>query len=399
MRREDADQLNGFAVNKRLVPFALIMWLGFLSIGMPLPVLSIFVQDRLGFDALVVGFVIGAQSFATLVSRQLAGRMCDARGPKPTTFVGLGAASAAGVCYLAADRLFGAPTLALSILLIGRLLLGFGESLFITSVAAWSITRVGSANAGRAMAWSGISMYGALAVGAPVGTYVAHIAGFQAVALCSVVAPLLGAVAAAVLRPLLTEKQARGSFLSVIGNIWIPGLCMALASSGVGTISAFLALYYDRLAWSGVGLALTAFGSAYILMRLLFGGLPDKIGGFTVALASLVTEAAGLLTIWLAPSPIVALIGTALTGLGYSLVFPSMGVEALKSAGSLNRGLVLGAFFACFDLGVALAGPSAGLVAQTFGLNAVFPAAAILALLACLLLLSRLSTSNRGARN
>jgi hypothetical protein len=85
-----------------------------------------------------------------------------------------------------------------------------------------------------------------------------------------------------------------------------------------------------------------------------------------------------------------------LTGLGYSLIFPSMGVEALKSAASQNRGLVLGAFFACFDLGVALAGPSAGLVARTFGLSTVFLTAASLAMLACLLLLSHVSFSHKG---
>jgi hypothetical protein len=63
----------GFAVNRQLAPFALVACLGFLSVGIPLPVLSLFVHDSLGFNTLIVGFVIGAQSFATLVSRRYAG--------------------------------------------------------------------------------------------------------------------------------------------------------------------------------------------------------------------------------------------------------------------------------------------------------------------------------------
>jgi MFS family permease len=92
---------------------------------------------------------------------------------------------------------------------------------------------------------------------------------------------------------------------------------MALASAGIGTMSAFLPLYYGRHGWSGVGAALMAFGSAYILMRLIFGGLPDRIGGFNVAMASLATETLGLVTIWLAPTPDIGLAGATLTGLSY----------------------------------------------------------------------------------
>ena len=81
-------------------------------------------------------------------------------------------------------------------------------------------------------------------------------------------------------------------------------------------------------------------------------------------------------TIWLAPTPGIGLAGATLTGLGYSLIFPALGIEALRRASTQNRGLTLGAYLACFDLGIAMAGPVAGLIAQAFGLETVFPAAA-----------------------
>jgi MFS family permease len=383
----------GADVNRQLAPFALVACLGFLSVGIPLPVLSLFVHDRLDFNALIVGFVVGAQSFATLVSRRYAGRMCDSRGPKPTTLAGLAAASVSGLCYLASCQAIGSPVLALAILLLGRIVLGVGESLFITATAAWSVARVGSAHAGRAMAWSGISMYSALAIGAPIGTQVYRSLDFNAVAYCAIAMPLVAIAVAALLRPLTVEPQPHISYLQLLGRMWPPGLGMALASAGVGTISAFLPLYYNRHGWSGVGAALMAFGSAYILMRLIFGGLPDRIGGFNVAMASIATETLGLVTIWLAPTPGIGLAGATLTGLGYSLIFPALGIEALRRASTQNRGLALGVYLACFDLGIAMAGPVAGLIAQAFGLETVFPAAAGAAILAFVLTASTRTTS------
>ena len=48
-----------------LAPLFLIIFLGFLAIGAPLPALSLYVHDGLGFSPAVVGWTIGIQSLAT----------------------------------------------------------------------------------------------------------------------------------------------------------------------------------------------------------------------------------------------------------------------------------------------------------------------------------------------
>jgi predicted MFS family arabinose efflux permease len=186
-----------------------------------------------------------------------------------------------------------------------------------------------------------------------------------------------------------TDARAVGdpeaSFLKTLLLIWTQGVAMALASSGVGTITAFLALRYQGAGWSGPGLGLFGFGVAYLAIRFLFGGIPDRLGGYRTAVLSLLVEAVGLAVIWRAPTPLVAVTGAALTGLGYSLVFPSLGVEAMRRVSSDNRGLVLGVYLACFDLGLAIAGPVAGIVTEIFDLPAAFAAAAVAALAALVL--------------
>ena len=58
-------------------------------------------------------------------------------------------------------------------------------------------------------------------------------------------------------------------------------------------------------------------------------------------------------------------------------MFPSLGVEAVRRVPAESRGVALGAFLACFDLGLGAAGPAAGLLASGFGLQAAFVVAAV----------------------
>jgi MFS family permease len=174
------------------------------------------------------------------------------------------------------------------------------------------------------------------------------------------------------LRAVAAPPHARTSFTKVVGAVWIPGIGLALSSVGFGAITTFVALVFAGRGWGFAWPAFTTLSVAFVMGRLIFGHLPDTLGGAKVALVCVLIEAAGQALIWLAPGSELVLIGAALTGFGYSLVYPGFGVEAVRRAPPESRGLATGAYTAFLDLALGLANPALGLIAGGAGLASVF---------------------------
>src|SRR5947207_2940242 len=364
-----------------LLPIMGLVFIAFLVIGLAMPVLPLHVHQGLGLGTFIVGLVAGSQFAASLVSRVWAGRHADSRGAKHAVVTGLVLAAVAGLLYLLSLRFVSAPAISVTILLLGRALLGAGESFIITGAQAWGLALSGAQNTGKVLAWIGTAMYAAFALGAPAGTTLYGSFGFTAIALATTIVPLAALLLVAPLRRVAPTARVRPSLTKVVAAIWLPGVGLALTSAGFGAMTAFVALLFAARGWT-VWPAFTTFAVAFIVARMLLGHLADRMGGAKVALTCLLIEAAGQALLWLAPSSLIALIGAALTGFGYSLVYPGFGVEAVRRAPPQSRGLVMGAYTACLDLALGLASPALGLIASGAGLSTVFLASTLVVLCA-----------------
>jgi MFS family permease len=362
-----------------LLPIIGVVLVAYLVIGLAMPVLPLHVHEGLRLSTFVVGLVAGSQFAAALLSRPWAGVYADSRGPKRAVVMGLVVAVASGLFYLLSLRFTGTPAPSVTILLLGRVLLGVGESFIITGALSWGLALAGPENTGKVMSWVGTALYAAYAVGAPAGTelYAGH--GFAAIALAATTIPLVALLFVAPLRAASQPPAARRpAFTKVVGAVWMPGLGVAISGVGFGAITTFIVLLFAQHGWGQAWLALTLLSLAFIIGRVLFGHLPDRIGGAKVALVCVLIEAAGQALIWLAPWSALALMGVTLTGFGYSLVYPGFGVEAIRRAPAESRGFAMGAYTAFLDLSLGLASPVLGLVAGGFGLGAVFLASALI---------------------
>ncbi len=107
-----------------------------MTVGLPLPVIPLFVHQELGFGNTVVGVAVGIQFLATVLTRgtpdvwqtSTALNVPSCRGCWPAP----GGRGMAGRCAAAA-----AGARRLGLLLLGRLILGFGESQLLTGNLSW----------------------------------------------------------------------------------------------------------------------------------------------------------------------------------------------------------------------------------------------------------------------
>ena len=361
-----------------LLPIVAVVFTAYLVVGLAMPVLPLHVHRGLGQDTLVVGLVAGSQFAASLISRFWAGHHADSRGAKQAVISGLVIAALAGLLYLLSLRFVGEPDVSVSILLLGRALLGGGESFIVAGALIWGFALIGPQNTGKVMAWVGTAMYVAFAAGAPVGNALYSTYGFAAIATATTLIPLATLLLVVPLRGVAATRHARPSLTRVVSAVWLPGVGLALSSVGFGAIITFVALLFAGRGWDPAWPAFTTVSVAFVVGRLIFGHLPDRLGGARVALACVLIEAVGQAFIWLAPTSELVLVGAALTGFGYSLVFPGFGVEAVHRAPPESRGLATGAYTAFLDLALGLSNPALGLIAGKAGVASVFLVSALM---------------------
>jgi MFS family permease len=364
--------IRGRGGTRHIVGFVYFTFVCYLSIGLPLAVLPPYVHFRMGFSAALAGLVISIQYIATLLSRPWAGRISDRAGAKVSVLWGMAACTTSGVLLVAAAAFHLNPLLSLSTLILSRLVLGVGESLGSTGSTLWAITSAGSEHTAKVISYNGISTYGAMALGAPLGVVMDLHWGLASIGMLTI---LIGAVSLAVAfrkSPVPVAPGEHLPFTHVFGRVAPHGMGLALGGVAYSVLATFVTLFYVSRHWDGAALCLTAFGVAFILARLLFIRTIDQFGGFRVAMTCLSVESLGMVLLWRAPSPWVALSGAALAGFGFSLVFPALGVEAVKRVTQNNRGTALGVYTAFADVSFFLTGPLAGAVIGVYGYSSVF---------------------------
>ncbi|MGB9094990.1 MFS transporter [Erwinia sp.] len=376
---------SGLRLNLRIISVVIFNFASYLTIGLPLAVLPGYVHDVMGYSAFWAGLVVSLQYFATLLSRPHAGRYADLWGPKKVVVFGLCGAFLSGICYALAA--FGAsmPVFSLVMLCLGRVILGIGQSFAGTGSTLWGVGVVGSLHIGRVISWNGIFTYGAMAIGAPLGVGIYQLGGLMLLA-GIIIAIALIAIVFALPRP--NVKSSKGKplpFRAVLGKIWGYGVILALGSAGFGVIATFITLFYQDKGWEGAAWALTLFSGAFVGTRLLFPNAINRHGGLAVALVCLAVEAIGLFLVWGSVDPWMAKLGAFFTGAGFSLVFPAIGVVAVKAVPPQNQGSALAAYTTFMDLSLGITGPLAGFAMSYLGVPVIYLISGVLVCIAMLL--------------
>ena len=339
------------------------LFFGYLGLTAAIPVLPGFVRDRYDASDFLVGLVVTATALTALLIRPLAGGQADYRGNRLVMQAGAILVALGGAAYFLPIGLAG--------LVLDRLVLGVGEAALFTAGAVWVVSLAPHSRRAQLIGLYGVSMWGGISAGTFLGALLNNL-GYGAVwALCTVT-PLVGlALISSAPAPARPSGPRKPTGL-MLRPALTPGLALALAAGGYAALAAFVVLHLDdRGVGSGV-VVLSCFSLVYAGTRLVIGRLPDKYGPRRVATACAVCEAVGLLVIAVAPNLPIALLGSIVMGVGFSLLHPSLALMVMNRTDKSQQGAALGAYTSFWDLGVAVWGPVGGVIAGALGYEAVF---------------------------
>ena len=340
---------------------------GYLAFGAALQALPAYVPEKFGGGALASGTAVGIAFLATACGRPFAGWLADGGWSRPVVLIGGVLTAAGGVGQLVAPNL--------GVLLFARLVMGAGEAALFSAALPWVLAGTRVAQRGRVAGWFGLSMWGGLAGGPVIASLVGEWVWWTVVGLAaaSMVLVLTTRADPGRVEPLVRIRRVRDLLPA---GVPLPGATIGLAAYGYGTIAALLVL---RLRDDGIGVdgfALAVFAAAFLIVRFAGSPLVDRYGGRVVAASTVGVEVVALVGIALADGPVGALVFTALAGLGMALIYPACVSMTLDRVRGLRPGVSMGVMTSFWDLGVMVAGPLGGLVAERLGFPTAFFVAA-----------------------
>ena len=249
--------------------------------------------------------------------------------------------------------------------------MGAGEAALFSGALPWVLAGDPVAQRGRLAGWFGLSMWGGLAAGPVIASLVGDRVWWTVVGLAVLSTILVSTTRAdpGRVEPLVRIRRVREL---VPAGVPLPGATIGLAAYCYGTVAALLVL---RLRADGIAIdkvALAVFAAAFLVVRFAGSPLVDRYGGRAVAAATVPIEIVALVGIAVARGPVSAVVFIALAGFGLALVYPACVSMTLDRVRGLRPGVSMGVMTSFWDLGVMVAGPLGGLVAERLGFPAAF---------------------------
>jgi MFS family permease len=158
-------------------------------------------------------------------------------------------------------------------------------------------------------------------------------------------------------------------------------VALVVMTLGAATVYAFLPLH---AAAGGLGRAAWFFplmSGCTIVCRLLLRRASDQFGRTRVLVPALLAIALGQVALAAPPTVLSLVIGAALLGSGYSMLYPTLVALVVDRTPAAERGRAIGTLSAAWDVGLAIGSPLIALLVDARGYSAGFLASALSAAL------------------
>jgi MFS family permease len=365
-----------------------------------LPTLSLYLRD-VGATKQQIGIVMGSFAIGLLVFRPGLGRLADQRGRKLVLLIGVVVAALAPLCYLF--------TQSLPLLMAIRVFHGISIAAFTTAYSALIVDLAPPAQRGELIGYMSLTNPIGMAIGPALGGYVLAAAGYTPLFLLAAGLGFGATLCALGIQaggaPRQTERKSASTDSSwrllLSDRFRIPTLLLLLIGLAFGTLSTFLPLFIqeqviqeqETAASFNAGLFYTAAAIASFTVRLPTGRASDRFGRGRFITLSLILYTVSMLMLWQATQESTFLLAGIVEGAGAGIFLPTTIALLADRSQPQERGRVFGLCMSGFDLGIAIAGPTLGMVAEQVGYRGLFALAAMLTGTALVIFVSQSSRS------
>ncbi|MCH4904065.1 MFS transporter [Cylindrospermopsis raciborskii CHAB3438] len=366
----------------------LLFWSALASL---LPTLPLYIES-LGSTKQQIGIVMGSFAVGVLVFRPQVGKLADRQGRKLVLLIGMVVATIAPLGYLAVKSLVG--------LMLIRAFHGISIAAFATAYIALVSDLAPNDRRGEIIGYMSLVNPIGVAVGPALGGYLQAIAGYTPLFIFSGLLAGLGLICVIPITNPPTwknNKQETGDdFWGILisPRVRVPTIILLMIGFSIGTIHTFIALYIKSIGVDlNAGLFFAAAAISSFVIRLFVGRASDKYGRGLFVTLSLIAYSIAMLIIWQANSSPILLLGAIVEGAASGIAIPMISAMMTDRALPHERGRIFSVSLTGFDLGLGIAGPVVGYIAQSTSYRHVFGLSFSLTLLAILIFISQ---SNHG---
>ncbi|MBP5971354.1 MFS transporter [Brasilonema sp. CT11] len=356
--------------SKLLILFAagLLFWS---SIGSLLPTLPLYVES-VGATKQQIGIVMGGFAIGLLFFRPFLGRLADWRGRKIVLLIGTLVAAIAPLGYLSVKSI--------PLLIVVRAFHGISIAAFTTGFNALVADMAPSEKRGEIIGYMSLVNPIGIAIGPALGGYLQAGVGNQILFLITAELAFVAflGLLTIVNPPLPIHHQGNIQnlqFWQVLFSprVRIPAFIMLLVGLAFGALHVFVPLFIKS---TGVnlnpGLFYTAAAVASFGIRIFTAKASDRFGRGLFITISLVLYTLALSVLWLANSPAAFLFASMIEGIASGTLIPIIAVLMVDRAHAYERGQIFAVCLMGLDIGIAIAGPIFGYIAEYLGYRDLF---------------------------
>ncbi|MFW6368092.1 MAG: MFS transporter [Halothece sp.] len=368
----------------------LLFWVSLTSL---LPTLPTYIAD-IGGTNHQIGLVMGSFAIGLLLFRAQLGKISDQRSRKLVILIGTLVVGTAPLGYLLVDSIL--------LLIAIRAFHGISIAAFTTGYSTLVVDLSPPEKRGELIGYMSLVVPIGLALGPALGGYLQEGVGYEVLFIVSAAAGYLGLLFASQITEVKRdnaegENQQQGSgegFWQMLGSprIRTPATVLFIVGLVFGTLTTFLPLYVRELGIDfNPGLYYTTSAIASFAMRIFVGRASDQYGRGVFITMSLTLYTVAMSLLATANTPAEFLVAAIAQGAGGGTLIPMM--IALMSDRSVTeeRGRIYALSIGGFDLGIALAGPGLGSLADVVGYQGLFTLGVSLAAIALIIFLTRSS--------